>query len=115
MSVSFLAKSTKMIRNFVVLFEKKKLKIENCTEERQCKVSLAGEYHRNFSPVEILSLVSEGLYFVRDTRCDTYGGEEENCPIPVTILSYVPSSDMEACKLKVFRAAKLVLSYKLGI
>jgi len=27
MSVSFLAKSTKMISNFVVLFEKKKLKI----------------------------------------------------------------------------------------
>lgn len=109
-------KSTKMICNFIVLLEKNKLKIENCTEERQRKVSLAGEYHRNCSPVEILSLVSEGQYFVRDIHCDTYGGGRRNCPIPVTTtLRYVPSSDVGACKLKVFRAVKVVLSYKFGI
>lgn len=57
-----LGKDYKMIFNFTaVLFFGQK--VNECTEEQQCKFSLAGGYLRNLSPVEVSG--SLDLYRVR--------------------------------------------------
>lgn len=105
-----LGKGNKMICNFIaVLFFEEKIK--RCAEEQQCRVSLADGYLRNLSPAEVsgslLSLCGVKISFGVLTSVITSGGEKRSCLLPVTMFFY------SACgvgKLKVFRAAELVLS-----